>query len=78
MLLLTFAYFFYGVLINFELYNKLPEEVCKNNTYMSEKTCVSFITGTRGAWLLSTITMINLYFSYVHYLYCLQLTVVLS
>lgn len=78
MIMITMATLAYGILFANELFNKVPNEICEAQAGMDKKTCLGWITGIRGNLLVFCLTVMNLYFSYIHLQYLNEMTEVMK
>ena len=77
MLSITVFCLIYGILIDQRIWNTYAKDACKDNNYTSDKNCEKMLTGVRGIMVVIVQTGFNMYFMYIHYLYCMQLTTVM-
>ena len=74
MVFITLGILGYGIIFANEIFNNVPTEMCKQQITMGNKECVSWLTGIPGNFGVLVITVINVYFAYIHLEYLNDIT----
>ena len=74
MVFITLATLGYGVLFANEIFNSVPTEMCQQQITMGKKECVSWLTGIPGNFGVIVLTVMNIYFTYIHLEYLNEMT----